>query len=81
MLAMLTMIWSTAVYNLWAAEQRVEYKYKTLVTLTIIVSISKPILGYILVTHSEDRVTARILGLALVELLGYAWLFIKHLNL
>lgn len=79
MQAMLLMIWTSAVFNFWASEQRVLYKYQKLVLLTIIVSVAKPTLGIILVTHSSDKVTARILGILLVELIGYLGLFFSQM--
>lgn len=79
MLAMLVMIWTSSVFHFWSAEQRVEYKYKLLVTVTILVSLAKPIIGIFLVSHAEDKVTARILGLVLVELVAYVWLFILQM--
>ena len=75
MLAMLLMIWATAAFNFWAAEQRVLLKYKTLVVITVVVSLAKPLLGILLVINSEDKVTARVLSLAIVELLAYTWCF------
>lgn len=75
MLAMLLMLWATSVFEFWAAEKRVTYSYKSLVFLTLIVSLAKPIIGIIFVKLSTDKVTARILGLALVELVGYTFLF------
>ena len=74
MIAMLIMIWTTSVFNLWSNDQRVDYKYKALVIITLIVSIAKPAIGIILVINANDKVTARILGLVLVELIGYSWL-------
>lgn len=79
MIAMLIMIWSTAVFGFWAAEQRVLYKYQNLVAVTIIVSVAKPIVGIIFVVLSKDKVTARILGLVLVELIGYTGLFFRQI--
>jgi O-antigen/teichoic acid export membrane protein len=79
MLSMLVMIWATAAFSFWAAEQRVEYKYKALVSVTLIVSLAKPIIGIIFVVLAEDKVTARILGLALVEIIGYTGLFITQM--
>lgn len=79
-LAMLLMVWTGAVFNLWAAEQRVEYHYKLLVLITLIVSIVKPLIGIILVQCATDKVTARILGLAIVELIGYTGLFGSQLK-
>lgn len=75
-LAMLVMIWATAAFNFWAAEQRVMYSYRRLVALTLLVSVAKPAVGIFFVIHAQDKVTARILGLALVELVGYTGLFV-----
>ena len=72
---MLIMIWASAVFNFWAAEQRVVLKYKQLVIVTIVVSIAKPVLSIILINLSDDKVTARILGLVLAEVIGYTWMF------
>ena len=80
MVAMFAMIWATAVFNYWAAEQRVLLNYKSLVLLTIVVSAAKPIIGIILVRAATDKVTARILGLALVEIIGYSWLSIIQMR-
>lgn len=80
MLAMLVMIWTTGIFRFWSAAQRVEYKYKTLITITIFVSVAKPIIGIIFVVLAEDKVTARILGLVLVELMGYIALFISQMR-
>ncbi len=80
MLAMLVMIWTTAVFNFWAGEQRVKYRYKGLVILTVLTSLAKPIVGIIFVSFAEDKVTARILGLVLVELVCYIWLFAAQMK-
>lgn len=80
MFAMIFMIWTTAVFNFWASEQRVEYKYRVLVLITLTVSLTKPIIGIVFVLHSEDKVTARILGLVLVELIGYTWMFFSQVS-
>lgn len=76
MFAMLVMIWISAVFNLWANDQRVDYKYKALVIITLLVSIAKPVVGIIFVINADDKVTARILGLVLIELIGYSWVSI-----
>ena len=78
-LAMLVMIWTTSVFNFWAGRQRVEYRYKALVLITLLVSMAKPGLGILLVLHAKDKVTARILGLVLVELAGYTWMFVYQM--
>ena len=80
MLAMMLMIWATGAFRFWAAEQRVTYKYRVLVAITIAVSLAKPLLGIFLVIHAEDKVMARIIGLALVEVIGYTGLFFVQMH-
>lgn len=79
MLAMMGMIWATSVFNFWSSEQRLDFKYKKLVIITVLVSIGKPLLGIILVTISEDKVTARILGLLIVEIAMYGGCFFDQM--
>ena len=80
MLAMLLMLWTTSVFGFWAAEQRVEYKYQKLVFVTLLVSIAKPVVGIIFVILANDKVTARILGLVLVEVIAYTGLFFAQMG-
>ncbi len=79
MLAMLLMIWATAAFGFWSSSERVNFRYRKLVLITALVSIAKPALGIFLVLHSEDKVTARILGLAAVELIGYSGFAISQM--
>lgn len=79
MFFMLILIWLTNVFDFWSSEQRVQYKYKLLVAITIAVSLANPILGVILVTHAEDRVTARIMGMLIVQLIAYCWMFFAQI--
>lgn len=79
MIFMFQMMWSTAAFNFWSMEQRIDFKYKKLVLLTIAVSIVKPILGILLVGNAEDKVTARIFGLAIVELCFYSFCFVAQM--
>ena len=80
MLAMLLMIWTTGVFNFWSTEKRVELKYKSLVIITLLVSLAKPLVSLFLIRISENHVTARILGLALVELIFYSGLYVKQMK-
>ncbi len=76
MLCMLVMIWATAAYRFWAAEQRVLLTYKRLVAVTLIASCARPVLSLILVlTASYDKVTARVLGLAIVDFAAFIGLY------
>lgn len=75
MLAMMLMIWSSSAFNFWMTMQRNQYRYRALVIITLLVSIAKPLIGILLVMHAEDKVTARIIGLMLVEVFAYSFAF------
>lgn len=79
-LAMLVMIWATSAYSFWAAEQRVELRYRALVTVAITASVCKPLVGIIFVLNADDKVTARILGLAVVEIAAYSVCFASQMK-
>lgn len=53
----------------WSGRQRFEYRYKKLVTVTIIKSIANPILGIIAVLLFEQKDVARISSVVLSEIL------------
>lgn len=80
MLAMLVIIWGAAVFNFWSVEQRVDFKYRHVVLITIIVAIVRPGLGIVLVMHARDKVTARILGMAVVDFVAYIGLFVIQMR-
>ena len=71
MIAMFVMMWTYGIFGFWSAEQRVDYAYRTLVVVTIIVSLAKPLAGIYAVRHFEDQVTARIVSMALVQLIFF----------
>ena len=75
MLFMLILIWTAGAFRFWAAEKRNEFKYRALVILTIVTTVAKPVLGIIFVIKAEDKVTARIFAVVLVEVAAYVWLF------
>ena len=68
LLAMLCMIWTSAVFSYWSMQQRMELRYRALVGITVAVSMIRPTLCVFLVLHAQDKVTARILGAAAVDL-------------
>ena len=80
MLLMLMLMWTTAVFAFWSVEQRTDFKYKNLIIVTIAVSIAKPLVGIILISFAEDKVTARIFGLVLVESVCYIWFFFDQMK-
>lgn len=80
MLAMLVIIWTTSVFNFWSVEQRIDFKYRKLVVIAIVATMTKPVVEIVFVILAEDKVTARILGLAIVELVCYTWMFFSQMH-
>ena len=79
MAAMFIMIWLSASYGFWSVEQRVDFKYQKQVVITVLVSILSPTVSILFVLHSDDKVTARILGVTLVNLMIYSGTFIVQM--
>lgn len=77
MLSMFSLIWSSSVFSFWAMGERVDYRYRKLIILTLAVTIVKPIVGIIVVSTFQDKVTARIISLAVVEMVFFLTLFIS----
>lgn len=80
MLSMLLLIWTSAIFGFWATEQRVKLNYIKLVVVTLVMAISKPVIGVYFVLHADDKVTARILGLVVVELVCCFGLFVSQIR-
>ena len=80
MLCMFSITWSSSVFSFWAMRERVDYKYRKLVVITALVTILKPAVGIILVLNFEDRVTARIIGMAAVEMIFFLFLYISMMK-
>lgn len=80
MLAMLVMIWASASFIFWMTTQRNAYRYRALVAVTLAVSLGKPVVGIFFVIHAQDKVTARILGLMLVEVIAYSGFFASQMR-
>lgn len=53
---------------LWSGKQRFEFKYKSVIAISLISIILVPIAGYFFVVYSEEKGYARIVGQALVNI-------------
>ncbi len=80
MTLMLLLIWASAIFSFWLAEQRIKMDYKALVTATITVSLLDPIISVLLVLNSEDKVTAKIIGMTVIRVIVYGFIFVKKIN-
>lgn len=80
MIAMFIIIWSSGSFHFWSVEQRVDFKYKKLAFLTVVVSIVQPLICIFLIVYSTNKVTARILGIAIVQLIFYLGTFTSQIK-
>lgn len=71
-------ILSSIPYNMWSAEQRYSYKYKSLIIITIIISVLNPVIGIIAVINTIYKVQARIIcGLVIQTTLSIFLFFVN----
>ena len=81
MSAMLVIVWTSAVFQFWAVEQRVRYRYRTLVALTLAMSVLTPAVEVAFIFWLPlGKVDARIAGFAVISLAGYAFLFVSQVR-
>lgn len=79
MICMFLMIWTSASYSFWSTNQRVDFQYRKQVTLTVLISVVQPAVCILFILNSKDKVTARIIGMALVNLAMYIGTFIVQM--
>lgn len=79
-IAMFVMIWASGAFSFWSMDQRVDFQYKKLALLSLAVAITQPLVSILLILHSEDKVTARILGMATVQLVLYTGTFLSQVQ-
>lgn len=64
--------------HLWSGKKRFEYKYKSVVGVTLLISFASPLLAFIFVVSSEDKGVARIFGYVIVNVLVGGSLFVYN---
>lgn len=77
-LILLAEIMLTPGYELWAAKQRFDFKYKKVVASTITLVILNPLLGLIFVWFSKEKGYARILSVLIVQIVIYGALYLNN---
>ena len=81
MICMFIMILFSSAFSFWSARERVDYQYKKLIIISVLVSILKPVVGIVLVLSVQDnKVFARILGLTIVEVILYGILYVVQMR-
>lgn len=78
-LLMVSEIFFTTSTNLWMEKNRFEYNYKSVVFVTLLVSVLSPTLAFILVRHMTQKGYARILGYSLINISVGVVIFIYNI--
>ena len=80
MVSMFVTMWSAMIFEFWASEEKVDYRYKALVAVVLCVAIAKPAVGIYVVTHAKEKITARIISLAVIDFIAYSGFFFKQMK-
>lgn len=65
-------------FQCWSGKMRFEYKYKSVVLVTLIMSIMSPLMSYIFILSSDEKGFARILGNSVVTIAIGGFLMIQN---
>lgn len=78
MVAMFFEIWSHAAYQFWSNRERVHYRYKKLVVLTLCYVILRPLLAVLCIfrVDASHQVEARVVATVLVNVVLFTFLYI-----
>ena len=77
-LIMVSEIIFTTATQLWMERNRFEFKYKSVVAITLLTSILSPVLAYVLVSCTEEKGYARIIGYASINVIVGLIVFIQN---
>lgn len=72
-------IFSTSTH-LWMGRNRFEFKYKSVVAVTLLTSVLSPVVAYMLVSVTEEKGYARIIGYAGINILIGLLIFILNMK-
>lgn len=78
-------IWITSIctttFEMWAQSQRIDYKYKKLVMLTLVMSIGKPLLSIFMIKFLPfSHITSRVYGNVLIDVMVTLFLYITLIS-
>lgn len=77
MTAMLVEAWASMAYYFWSNRERVHYRYKKMVWVTVLFVILRPLMGiiFVLLADVNCQVEARVLAVVGVNFLLFVWLY------
>lgn len=80
MIAMFIIMWATTIYDFWAGEEKVNFRYKKLVKVSLAIAILQPIVGIISVLSFKEKVMARIISMAIINLIMFSGFFVYKMK-
>lgn len=82
MSTMVVEIWATAAYQFWSNRERVNYRYKRLVVLTLVFTFLRPLMGLVGVLNAGEsqQVEGRVICTTLVNLVLFSGLYIAMMR-
>lgn len=66
-------------FQLWCGKKRFEFKYKSVIALTLIISIIGPLFSYVLVINTDEKGYARIAGFAAASIFVGGSIFLLNI--
>lgn len=79
MLTMFAELLMVPAFNFWSASQRYDYRYKSLVGVSVLISCVSPIIGFIAVINTTYKAEARVLSIAMVQIIIGLILYILNM--
>lgn len=63
----------------WMGKQRFEYKYKSVVAITLLITVLSPLLAFLLIMNTDEKGYAKIVGYACVNIIIGMFFFIYNI--
>lgn len=79
MIAMFIELLFVPAYAFWAVKQRYDYKYVTIIILTLLVALGSPIVGMIAVISTSFKAEARVLSYVLIQVIQGIFFYIYNM--
>ena len=82
MVAMFLEIWATAAYQFWSNRERVNYRYRKLVALTLTYVVARPIFGILMIlrVNQNHQTEARVFTATAVDVILFAALYFSMMR-
>lgn len=78
MVSMFINLLVTPAFQFWSSRQRVDFKYKKLVALTLFNTIATSVIGVIAVRNSVYKVEARVVSSVVINIVSFGFLYLKQ---